>query len=169
MIRVRILGAAPPPLDERFVLVDADADVLLAEGDVPEAAGGAPVVLLSDAPWSAGLYHDGVRAILPPDAAPEEIAAALEAAARGFALVAPAELAAWLPEPAAFDEEPLTPRELEVLHLLAEGVANKEIAWRLAISEHTVKFHVASILTKLHAQTRTEAVTRGIRRGWIAL
>ncbi len=56
-----------------------------------------------------------------------------------------------------------------MLHLLAEGVANKEIAWRLAISEHTVKFHVASILTKLHAQTRTEAVTRGIRRGWIAL
>lgn len=168
MIRVRILGAAPPPLDERFLLVDAEADVLLAEGEVPDG-GGAPVVLLSDAPWSAGLYHDGVRAILPQDASPEEIAAALEAAARGFALVAPAELAAWLPEPAAFDEEPLTARELEVLHLLAEGVANKEIAWRLAISEHTVKFHVASILTKLHAQTRTEAVTRGIRRGWIAL
>jgi len=63
----------------------------------------------------------------------------------------------------------LTPRELEVLRMMAEGAANKNIAWKLGISEHTAKFHVASILTKLNASTRTEAVTMGIRRGLILL
>ncbi|HEY1339437.1 MAG TPA: response regulator transcription factor, partial [Bryobacteraceae bacterium] len=62
---------------------------------------------------------------------------------------------------------PLTPRELEVLRMMADGAANKIIAWKLGISEHTVKFHVASILTKLNAGTRTEAVTMGIRRGLV--
>jgi len=63
----------------------------------------------------------------------------------------------------------LTARELEVLRMLAEGAANKNIAWKLAISEHTVKFHVAQILGKLNAGTRTEAVTLGIRKGLILL
>jgi len=56
-----------------------------------------------------------------------------------------------------------------VLRMMAEGAANKTIAWKLNISEHTAKFHVASILTKLNASTRTEAVTVGIRRGLILL
>jgi len=62
---------------------------------------------------------------------------------------------------------PLTSRELEVLRMLADGIANKNIAWNLKISEHTVKFHVAQILAKLNAGTRTEAVTIGIRKGLI--
>ena len=53
--------------------------------------------------------------------------------------------------------------------MLAEGAANKTIAWKLGISDHTVKFHVASILGKLNAATRTEAVTIGIRRGWVLI
>jgi DNA-binding NarL/FixJ family response regulator len=65
--------------------------------------------------------------------------------------------------------EALTPRELEVFAMLAEGVGNKTIAWKLGISEHTVKFHVASIMSKLHATSRTEAVAIGIRRGLIML
>jgi len=65
--------------------------------------------------------------------------------------------------------EPLTRREREVLQMLASGLANKEIAARLAISDHTVKFHVASILGKLGASTRTEAVSVGIRRGLVLL
>jgi DNA-binding NarL/FixJ family response regulator len=65
--------------------------------------------------------------------------------------------------------EPLTRREIEVLRLLAAGLGNKEIAARLHISEHTAKFHVASILSKLGAATRTEAVTQGIRRGLVML
>jgi DNA-binding NarL/FixJ family response regulator len=66
-------------------------------------------------------------------------------------------------------EEPLTPREIEVLDLLAEGLANKAIAARLGISDQTVKFHVASISGKLGAANRTDAVRRGLRRGLITL
>jgi NarL family two-component system response regulator YdfI len=63
----------------------------------------------------------------------------------------------------------LTPREREVLEMLAEGLSNKEIAWRMKISEHTVKFHIASIFGKLGASTRTEAVMQGIRRGLVMI
>lgn len=66
-------------------------------------------------------------------------------------------------------DEPLTPRELDVLQLLAQGLANKTIARRLEISEHTVKFHVNSILTKLGAQSRTDAVVRASRAGLVLL
>ena len=66
-------------------------------------------------------------------------------------------------------DEPLTPRELEVLALMAEGLSNKRIAARLGISDQTVKFHVASIGGKLNAVNRTDAVRRGLRRGLIAL
>ena len=65
--------------------------------------------------------------------------------------------------------EKLTDRELEVLELLAEGVGNREIAARLGVSEHTVKFHISSILGKLGAESRTEAVTLGVRKGLIVL
>jgi DNA-binding CsgD family transcriptional regulator len=78
-----------------------------------------------------------------------------------------------LPTPAravpAPPAQPLTPREIEVLGMLAEGLGNKTIARRLGISEHTVKFHVGSILAKLDASSRTEAVTLGARRGLIML
>ena len=63
----------------------------------------------------------------------------------------------------------LTARETEVLRMIAEGLANKEIAWRLGISEHTVKFHVSSLLGKLGAGSRTEAIGAGIRQGVIML
>ncbi len=66
-------------------------------------------------------------------------------------------------------EEALTPREVEVLELLAEGLANKAIAGRLGISDQTVKFHVAAIMGKLGASNRTEAVRRAVRRGVISL
>jgi DNA-binding NarL/FixJ family response regulator len=65
--------------------------------------------------------------------------------------------------------EHLTPREIEVLELLAEGLPNKAIALRLRISDQTVKFHVASICGKLSAANRTDAVRRAIRRGLITV
>jgi len=65
--------------------------------------------------------------------------------------------------------EALTPRELEVLEALAQGMSNRAIAAQLAISEHTVKFHVSSIFGKLSAENRTDAVRRGVRLGLIAL
>jgi NarL family two-component system response regulator YdfI len=77
------------------------------------------------------------------------------------------------PDPTAEEsewiEEPLTPREIEVLELLAEGRSNKSIAERLGISDQTVKFHLASIFGKLGASTRTEAVRLALRRGLISL
>jgi DNA-binding NarL/FixJ family response regulator len=72
------------------------------------------------------------------------------------------------PDPDAFDE-PLTPREVQVLELLAEGLPNKAIAVRLRISDQTVKFHVSSISGKLGAKNRTDAVRRAVRRGLITL
>jgi two-component system nitrate/nitrite response regulator NarL len=73
------------------------------------------------------------------------------------------------PPPAPAPTEELTAREREVLQLLAEGLPNKAIAARLTISEHTVKFHVNAILTKLGVQSRTEAVVRAVRLGLIML
>jgi len=127
------------------------------------------------AAWLSDALRAGVRAIIPRDVAAEQLRSALEAAAAGLLVVHPSELNAVLPatvgSSAPVDEllEPLTRREREVLQMLATGLANKEIAARLAISDHTVKFHVASILGKLGVSTRTEAVSVGIRRGLVLL
>jgi DNA-binding CsgD family transcriptional regulator len=84
-------------------------------------------------------------------------------------VVAPVRRAAeWNPvEPVEL--EPLTPRERDVLTLIAEGLANKAIAVSLGISDQTVKFHVAAIIAKLGAGNRTDAVRRAVRRGVIAI
>ncbi|HVH58854.1 MAG TPA: response regulator transcription factor [Candidatus Sulfotelmatobacter sp.] len=122
----------------------------------------------------------GVRAVLPNDISPDQLVAALEAARSGLVVLHPTQSLApvntngFPASPArsqALEElaEALTPRESEVLQMLASGLGNKEIAAKLAISEHTVKFHVASILGKLGATSRTEAVSLGIRRGLILL
>ena len=146
----------------------------------PDAISRTPaVVLLADAPnaaWAADALRSGARGVLPSDATPNEIVAALEAAAVGLVTL-PAELAAEMtsalranvPKPPSQPTQPLTRREVEILGMLAEGLANKNIAARLAISEHTVKTHVASILTKLDAYSRAEAVAIGARQGLILL
>jgi DNA-binding NarL/FixJ family response regulator len=102
---------------------------------------------------------------LPPKASASEIRAALEAAAAGLVVLPNIQEAATKPQ----QDSLLTSREKEVLQLLAQGVGNKEIAWRLKITEHTVKFHVSSLMVKLAAGSRTEAVTQGIRRGYVTL
>jgi two-component system, NarL family, response regulator YdfI len=124
--------------------------------------------------WTAEALRAGVRAVLPSSTPADQLTAALEAAVAGFFILHPSELASTLASataPSALDElpEPLTPREREVLQRLASGLANKQIADQLHISEHTVKFHVASILGKLGASTRTEAVSLGIRHGLVLL
>ncbi len=118
----------------------------------------------------------GVRAILPRFATKSEIIAAVAAAATGLFVLHPdavETLQTTLPSTArtlpASPLQALTPREIEVLGMLAEGMGNKTIARQLGISEHTVKFHVASILSKLNASSRTEAVTLGARLGLIML
>lgn len=115
---------------------------------------------------------------LPRDAGPEEITAAVAAVGGGLTALDTRLAAATLAaierprargEIAATTEEQLTPREREVLQLLAQGIPNKQIAQRLRISEHTVKFHVSAIMAKLNAASRTEAVTTAARRGLLLL
>jgi DNA-binding NarL/FixJ family response regulator len=124
-------------------------------------------------PWTQEALRAGVRAILRRDASASEILATVEAAATGLAIVDPQDLETLLPTagPVASSTgaPSLTPRESEVLAMMAEGAANKTIAWKLNISEHTAKFHVASVLAKLNASTRAEAVAIGIRRGLVML
>ncbi len=157
------------------MLIDSDSirDLLL------EPVSGAAIVLLtevSDARSISLLLRSGVRAILSRESGPDDVLSAIYAAYDGLVLLsAPAaeSLAAIygdqpLEDKAEFSEE-ITSRETEVLRMLAQGLANKDIAAGLGISEHTVKFHISSILEKLGASTRTEAVTLGIRRGLIPI
>jgi NarL family two-component system response regulator YdfI len=156
-------------------------DVVLAAVPFEELApphdGHAPaIVLLSDEAqpmWTPEALRLGVRAVLPREASPAEVLAAVEAASTGMAVLDPHDLetllAASSPAPVSVEPPVLTPRELEVLRMMADGAANKNIAWKLGISEHTVKFHAASILGKLHASTRTEAVAIGMRKGLILI
>jgi DNA-binding NarL/FixJ family response regulator len=123
----------------------------------------------------SAILRAGVRGFLLSEAAGDEIAVALRAVSQGLLVLDPliARTLTIAPPSIGLDEltqdEPLTERELEVLQLLALGLPNKTIATRLRISEHTVKFHVGSILAKLDASSRTEAVTRAARRGLLAL
>jgi two-component system, NarL family, response regulator YdfI len=136
------------------------------------------VILLADRPMPASVaaaIRAGIGAILPTNASPEQLVAALQGAVAGLVVLARGDIVSTFPaadpasRPLAELAEPLTRREREVLQMLASGLGNKEIATRLAISEHTVKFHVASILGKLGAASRTEAVTLGIRHGLVLL
>jgi two-component system, NarL family, response regulator YdfI len=130
--------------------------------------------------WLQEALRSGVvRATLTHAASGSEIMATVAAVANGLLVFDPESFAALLsPGRTALDDatrsgerslDDLTPREREVLDMLAEGLSNKEIAWRMKISEHTVKFHVASIFAKLDASTRTEAVMHGIRKGLIMM
>jgi DNA-binding NarL/FixJ family response regulator len=129
-----------------------------------------PIVLLSSEPDTAifnRLLQAGAGGILQADASAEQILHAIKSVAAGL-MIFDSTLMPHRPDDDR-PTEPLTPREREVLGFLADGLANKEIALRLNISEHTIKFHIRSILGKLGASSRTEAVSRGIRTGLIDL
>ncbi len=134
------------------------------------------MLVLSDDPGEAAVrdaLQAGARGYLPREASPEELLEAVLAVGQGLVVLHPTTARSLLrqpqPQPPAAAGEPLTERELEVLQLLAQGLPSKTIASRLHISEHTAKFHVGSIMSKLGAASRTEAVTLAIRRGLIAL
>jgi NarL family two-component system response regulator YdfI len=168
---------------------DSPPDVLLVEAEtladpaarkaLDWAAAGGPVVMLvhnPDAEAVAEALRSGVKAVLSSGRTGPEIVAAMGAAAAGLVVLDASSIETLLRAPGAVARggsealvEALTPRELEVLQLLAAGLGNKEVASRLTISEHTVKFHVASIMGKLGAASRTEAVTLGIRHGLIMI
>jgi DNA-binding NarL/FixJ family response regulator len=132
------------------------------------------VAILDDAPdGGVAALRAGARALMSPAAGDAEIAITLAAAARGLCVLPPATLqSAVADEPAratGADDGPLTARELEVLAAMADGASNKAIARRLGISFHTAKFHVAGILAKLDADSRTEAVTKAAQLGLVML
>lgn len=147
---------------------------LLAFGENPP-----PIVVLGDSEdsnWASEALQAGAAGILPRSATESEILAAIAAAEAGLVVLHPDTIDSLLPLNSSTTRArpadsfpPLTPREVEVLDMLAEGLGNKAIAKRLNISDHTVKFHVSSIFTKLNASSRTEAVTLGARLGLIML
>jgi NarL family two-component system response regulator YdfI len=182
-----VVGAVELSLDEQIDAVQPD--VLLV--DLGAARVGAwlrdlgtlrlppGVVMLTDDPRPAlgvELLRRGGRAVLPRHASSEEIVAAIDAVAAGLVVLHPEAMtslrSASRARPgavAAVADQRLTAREIEILGLIAEGLGNKAIAARLRISDHTVKFHIASIFAKLSAGSRTEAVTIGVRQGLIMI
>ena len=139
---------------------------------IRDASGRVPVLAL---PWTAELAREalaaGARGVLSRERLEEQLPAALQAAALGLLVVDEAEGASVIraPAPAVALVEPLTPRETEVLQLLAEGLTNRRLGERLGISEHTAKFHVNAILGKLGARTRGEAIAQAARLGLLLL
>jgi DNA-binding NarL/FixJ family response regulator len=189
MIRVLITAIAPAGLEsllERAENVEVirsghdwdQADVVITDEDgadeLLELHPNANFVVFTSDPNPAAtqaLLRSGVRAVLHDGSSAEQTIAAVIAAAAGLITLRPEDLEpGFLPDSRPSEMmEPLSSRETEGLGMLAEGLSNKLIAHRMGISEHTVKFHVASIMSKLQASTRTEAVTTGIRQGLIML
>jgi two-component system, NarL family, response regulator YdfI len=181
-----VVGSAPDleTFEDEFletaevVLIDASSEspdqlleTLQEQGILSESQ----VVLVSVSRsqlWTNQALRAGVRGILRADLSASQLRTALDAVLQGFVVLhadgGDSRAHAAANETATIDlVEPLTTREKEVLQMLAQGRGNKDIAARLKISEHTVKFHVASILGKLAASTRTEAVSIALRRGLI--
>src|SRR5258708_36266897 len=135
--------------------------------------GGPPILaIVADEDDARDALAAGARGVLPRNVDGGRLAAAVRAVAQG--LLALDESFAALPlrdNPAQPNElaEPLTPRELEVLQLLSQGLPNKRIAQRLGISDHTVKFHVNAVLGKLGVQSRSEAIVHAVRLGLVVL
>lgn len=140
---------------------------------VPELPRDIPVVaLLKESSQAAEAWRAGARGLLLGSLDPDMLGAALTAASHGLAVIEPTLAAALAQIETSQNEAPteaLTPREMEVLQLLASGLPNKTIASRLSITDHTVKFHVNAIMTKLGVQSRTEAVVRASKLGLIIL
>jgi len=168
------LGQLAPIPDAAIVdAPDAESLEALAQGYSPPI----PLVVLSDEldrESALPVLLAGSVAMLEGNPSISHLTAAVRAAASGLITVAPAHAATLFDPQASIDSarsaqwiQPLTPRELQVLRMLSEGVPNKSIATELQISEHTAKFHVSQILAKLGAESRTEAVAIGIRHGLV--
>jgi DNA-binding NarL/FixJ family response regulator len=185
---VLMVGEAGSLVEAGPELSEADVVVVVEDESVEETArtvaesvaeeGTQAILLLSEDDRSL----PALRSLAPrgwgmvsPDAPPEEIGAAVAAVARGLVVLPRALTERLLQGPAVFGGaveelvEPLTSREREVLELLGQGLSNKMIARDLHISEHTAKFHVSSIYTKLGASSRAEAVSLGARHGLISM
>ncbi|HTZ60960.1 MAG TPA: response regulator transcription factor [Acidobacteriaceae bacterium] len=179
----RELDFLPPALPSTLlfrVQTDGPDAIVIAEGEaflsragnrsaLQEVFAGTPTVLLATQA-TAAIARSAARlnifSVLPLQVTAHQLVTALSATADGFAVTLPRRPT---PSEAIRVREELTAREVEVLRLMARGQTNKQVAARLNISEHTAKFHVSSVLAKLGARTRTEAVTIGMTRGVVAI
>ncbi len=187
---VDVVGSASELQTAEDELPDEEVDVVLVDAagepveELVESLRGeewlresATILLTQSAEttWTTQALRAGVRGILPANVGPELLVAALAAVGQGLVVLHPERMVGARTSHVAETEEAaemleaLTSREKEVLRMLAEGLGNKQIAARLEISEHTAKFHVASIFGKLGVSSRAEAVTIGMRRGLILL
>jgi len=169
------LSAGPvPPLSGADVVLVADEELLEETALAVSEDGTQSLLLLSeDESEASRLRALSLRGwgVAAPDSPAEELGAAVAAVAHGLTVLPKTLAERLLDEPAAVEElsDPLTSRESEVLDLLGHGLSNKMIARELHISEHTVKFHISSLYTKLAVSNRAEAVSQGARHGLISL
>ena len=173
--RMNVLLSGDDGLDVALGLDDSrDPDVVLTD-HVSGQPG--PSIIIDDGAQSVDAWDADVRAVLPSSVDAELLRAAIRLVAAGFVISEADELRGLAEAPPSLDRSPgadddqiaLTSREGEVLGLLAHGASNKSIARALDISVHTAKFHVASVLAKLGARNRSDAVAIGIRRGLVLL
>ena len=169
-LRIAVRAATKPVLaamaasvqDAGHLVLDAartaDADVILSDAPTPREPG-APLLILGDA-------SDDATSALPRGITAAQLDAGLRAVAAGLLVRLPAAPGF---QSAALPRALLTPREVDILTCLSEGLSNKEAARRLGISAHTVKFHLESVFAKLGATSRADAVARGLRGGMIEL
>jgi DNA-binding NarL/FixJ family response regulator len=160
--------------DSPDVIVIAAGEALVAgagnRSGLREIFSETPTVLLAEEPGAAMVRNAArmhIYSVLPVEVTTQALVAAIAATVAGFAVTLPRE-----PSPtvdATPGSEHLTAREVEILRLIARGHRNKQVAAQLNISEHTVKFHISSVMAKLGARTRTEAVTIGVTRGLVAI
>ena len=171
---IKIIGEAErwntsiDEIDEADVIITSASFASFLDDEMG-ASSSASILILSDHPlnireMTRSQYTWG---LLPLDTSADELLAAIHALSQG--LIVGERSLLFASEEETLANSPLTKRETEVLNLLSKGLANKQIAIALGISEHTVKFHVSSIYTKLNVTNRTEAVHEGLRGGWIAL
>ena len=165
---IKIVNDSLDEQNEADVVITSASRVSFLNNEI-DSAPSAGVLFLSDDQLNVQemkrMYR--VWGVLPTDSSAEELNAAIHALSQGLVVGTPALLFESESEP--LEHGPLTERETEVLGLLSKVLANKQIAVSLGISEHTVKFHVSSIYTKLNVTNRTEAVRAGLRGGWVAL
>lgn len=167
---IKIINDSLDEDSETDVVITSASHVSFSDhelGDISSAA----TLFLSDDPLNPRELRrfSRVWGILPTESSAEELTAAIHALSQGLIVGTSTLLFESDSESGPLSHGPLTDRESEVLGLVAKGLANKQIAVALGISEHTVKFHVSSIYTKLNVTNRTEAVREGLRGGWVAL
>ncbi len=151
-------------------VVEAGPDVILADlgpGDGLPSAADCPVLALAD--FIPGTRADEPAGLLRRHVSARQLDSALRAVAAGLIVRDPDAAEGFAEAGEAARHPLLTPREIEILTLVGQGLGNKAIARQLAISTHTVKFHLETVFTKLEASTRAEAVVKGLRAGAITM